>query len=60
MGMLEMIQEMAQNQIVIISDSDREFVLGLALLIETGEAVPASYAERVQNIYTSYQQNQYA
>jgi hypothetical protein len=54
-----MVQEMIENQIVIISDSDREFVLGIALLFETGEPVPASYGERVQKIYSAFQQNQY-
>ena len=57
--MISMVQEMVENQIVIISDSDREFVLGIALLFETGEPVPASYMERVQKIYSAFQQNQY-
>lgn len=52
------LQEMEQGQQLIISDSDREFVLGLALMCEMGEPVSASYFPRVEKIYREFQQNQ--
>jgi hypothetical protein len=53
------VREMADNQIILISDADRELILGLALQLEMRERIPASYAPRVEKIYATYQQNQY-
>lgn len=53
------VREMAENSMLIISDVDREFVLGIELLLGMNENVPASYGERVARIYQDYQQNQY-
>jgi hypothetical protein len=49
---------MEAGQQLIISDSDREFVLGLALMLEMGEPISASYFPRVEKIYSEFQQNQ--
>ena len=53
------VREMADNQIMLISDADRELILGLALQLEMNERIPASYAPKVAKIYATYQQNQY-
>jgi hypothetical protein len=53
------IRELADNQILLISDEDREFVLGIALQLEMQEPIPTSYLPRVEKIYAAYQRNQY-
>ncbi len=53
------IREMADNSMIILSDDDREFVLGLSTMLEIDEPIPASYAERIARIHTEYEQNQH-
>jgi hypothetical protein len=56
--MLEAVREMSANQLVIISDNDREFILGIDMLLEMEERIPASYIPRVEKIYAEFQRNQ--
>ena len=55
--MCRAVAEMSDNQLVIVSDSDREFILGLQMLIEMEERIPASYIPRVEKIYSEFQVN---
>jgi hypothetical protein len=57
--MCRMVRELSDNSILIISEDDREFVLGILLQLEMEEKVPASYGERVARIYRGYQENQF-
>lgn len=54
------IREMAENSILILSEDDREFILGLSIMLESDETVPAAYLGRVSKIHHSYLQAQYA
>jgi hypothetical protein len=45
------IHELAENQLLILSESDREFVMGLALLLEMDEGIDIQHAQRVGKIY---------
>lgn len=53
------IREMSENSMIIVSDDDREFILGLSAMLEIGEAIPASYGERIARIHLDYEQNQH-
>ena len=57
--MCVLIREMAENSMIIFSDEDREFILGLQTMLEIGESIPASYGERVARIHAEYEQNQH-
>lgn len=57
--MCQAVTEMAENSMLILSDEDREFILGIHMMLEMQEKVPASYGERVARIYQAYQTNQH-
>lgn len=50
--MVSQIQELSNNSMLIFDEDDREFIVGLALMIEMDEPVdPFKHAERVSKIY---------
>ena len=57
--MCAQLQELAENAVMVISDSDRELIQGLHTLLEIGEEVSASYEAEVKRIYGEYLRNQH-
>jgi len=45
------ILELVDRQAVILSESDQEFIMGLAMLMEMEERLDVQYAPRVAAIY---------
>lgn len=56
---IQMVRELTDNQMMIVIDADREFILGINAMLDIGEDVSASYAPRVRSIFAEYQRNQY-
>jgi hypothetical protein len=56
---IQMLRELIDNQMMIVADADREFLLGLYALLETGEDILALHAPRVRVIFSEYQRNQF-
>jgi len=52
------VSEMNDNIVMLMSEDDKEFVQGIALLLEMGEAVSPSYIPRVESIYKKYRFHQ--
>lgn len=55
---LEAVREMNDNTVMILDDDDKEFVMGIALMLEMNEPVSTSYAPRVEAIYKKYRYHQ--
>lgn len=49
--MLTRIHELNDQQLLILNEDDREFIVGLAMLIEMGEPIQPVHADRVDKIY---------
>jgi hypothetical protein len=46
------IHELSENQMLIVNEGDREFVMGLALLMDMDEGIDVQHAPRVAKIYS--------
>lgn len=51
------VMELSENSALILSDDDREFILGLKILIEMEERLDEHFAPRVAKIYQQTSQN---
>lgn len=54
------ILDLGDRQALILNDNDREFILGLVMLIEMDEPIDAQYIQRVNSIYAEVQGNETA
>jgi hypothetical protein len=54
------IKELAHHESLILDEGDREFILGLNMLMEMQEPIDPRYAERVAQIYQKVEQNAFA
>lgn len=52
--------ELAQQDSLILDEDDREFILGLKMLMEMGEPLEMRYVPRVDSIYEKTMQNAFA
>lgn len=53
------ILELADNTLMLLSDEDRQFILGLAMQLDMQIPIHPSYYQRVSRIYQTFRQNQY-
>lgn len=54
------VREMAENSVLLLSEGDQEFILGLSIMLESDERIPAVHADRIQKIHHTFTQNRYA
>lgn len=56
---VQMVNELEEGSMMLVSDSDRDFVAGLKMLVEMQEQITASDLARLQKIYAAFLQNQH-
>lgn len=55
----QMVGELEESSMLLINDSDRDFVAGLKMLAEMQEQITASDLVRLQKIYATFKQTQH-
>ncbi len=53
----KMVMEMNDDLLSIVEEKDREFIQGVAMLVEMNHAIAPSVAQQVKDIYVEYHQN---
>ena len=51
--MRDQVRELATAEMMILNEDDREFVLGLQMLMDMEEPIDVHYADRVEKIYNT-------
>jgi hypothetical protein len=55
--MCRKVQELSEKESLIVSEDDREFILGLQMLVDMEEPIDIQYVDRVTEIYNTTLQN---